>query len=51
MTRLLAMAVPERGGHLRQEERHLPERGRHEVRLRVQAGGVCHSDTYTVQGL
>jgi len=48
---MLAMAVPERGGRFRREERDLPEPGRHEVRIRVQACGVCHSDTVTVQGL
>jgi alcohol dehydrogenase len=51
MTKMLAMAVLERGGSFRQEERDLPEPGRHEVRIRIQACGVCHSDTYTVQGL
>jgi len=48
---MLAMAIPERGGRFRREERDLPEPGRHEVRIRVQACGVCHSDTITVQGL
>jgi D-arabinose 1-dehydrogenase-like Zn-dependent alcohol dehydrogenase len=31
-------------------ERDLPEPGRHEVRIRVHACGVCHSDTVTVEG-
>jgi alcohol dehydrogenase len=51
MSNMLAMAVPERGGRFRREERDLPEPGRHEVRIRVQACGVCHSDTVTMQGL
>jgi alcohol dehydrogenase len=51
MTKMLAMTIPERGGRIRQEERDLPEPGRHEVRIRVQACGVCHSDTLTVEGL
>jgi D-arabinose 1-dehydrogenase-like Zn-dependent alcohol dehydrogenase len=33
------------------EERELPEPGRHEVRVRVHACGVCHSDSVTVEGL
>ncbi len=51
MTKMLAMTIPERGGRFRKEERDLPEPGRHEVRIRVQACGVCHSDTVTVEGL
>lgn len=51
MTKMLAMAIPERGGSFRREERDLPEPGRHEVRIRVQGCGVCHSDSVTVQGL
>jgi alcohol dehydrogenase len=51
MTKMLAMAVPEVGGSFRPEERDLPEPAPHEVRIRVQACGVCHSDSVTVQGL
>jgi alcohol dehydrogenase len=51
MTKMIAMTVPERGGLFRKEERDLPEPGRHEVRVRVHACGVCHSDVVTVQGL
>ena len=51
MTKMIAMSVPERGGRFRKEERDLPEPGRHEVRIRVHACGVCHSDVLTVQGL
>ena len=51
MTKMIAMTVPERGGRLRKEERDLPEPGRQEVRIRVQACGVCHATSLTVQGL
>jgi alcohol dehydrogenase len=51
MTKMLAMAVAEQGARFHREERDLPEPGRHEVRIRVQACGVCHSDSITVQGL
>ena len=50
MSKMRAMIVPEPGGRFRTEERDLPEPGRHEVRLRVQACGVCHSDSLTVAG-
>jgi D-arabinose 1-dehydrogenase-like Zn-dependent alcohol dehydrogenase len=32
-------------------ERDIPEPGGGEVRIRVQACGICHSDTFTIQGL
>ena len=50
MAKMRAMIVPEPRGGLRMVERDLPEPGRHEVRIRVQACGVCHSDTVTVEG-
>ena len=45
MSKMRAMVVPQPGGRFRMEERDLPEPGRHEVRIRVQACGVCHSDS------
>jgi alcohol dehydrogenase len=50
MTKMRAMIVPEPGAGLRPEERDLPDPGRHEVRIRVHACGVCHSDSLTVEG-
>jgi len=50
MLKMRAMVVPEPGGRFRMEERDLPEPGRHEVRVRVHACGVCHSDSITVEG-
>src|SRR5262249_44489917 len=50
MAKMTVMAVPGPGAALRREERELPEPGRHEVRIRVQACGVCHSDAATVLG-
>jgi alcohol dehydrogenase len=50
MDKMRAMIVPAAGSKLRLEEREIPEPGPHEVRLRVQACGVCHSDAATVQG-
>jgi alcohol dehydrogenase len=51
MSKMRAMIVPEIRGRFRMVERDLPEPGRHEVRIRVQACGVCHSDSVTVEGL
>jgi alcohol dehydrogenase len=51
MPKMSAMIVPEPRGKFRPEERDLPTPGRHEVRIRVHACGVCHSDSITVEGL
>ena len=51
MSKMRAMIVPEVNAPFRLEERDLPTPGPHEVRIRVQACGVCHSDSVTVQGL
>lgn len=51
MSKMRAMIVPEAGASLQMIERDLPEPGSREVRLRVNACGVCHSDSVTVQGL
>jgi alcohol dehydrogenase len=51
MTKMRAMIVPEIRGRFRMQETDLPEPARHEVRIRVHACGVCHSDSVTVEGL
>jgi len=51
MSKRRAMVVPEPDGCLRLEERDLPQPGRHEVRLRVHACGVCHSNSVSVESL
>jgi D-arabinose 1-dehydrogenase-like Zn-dependent alcohol dehydrogenase len=45
-----AMVIAQPGSRFRVEERALPEPARHEVRIRVHACGVCHSDSLVVQG-
>ncbi len=50
MSKMRAMVVPEAGSRFRMEERDLPKPARHEIRIRVQACGVCHSDSVTVAG-
>jgi alcohol dehydrogenase len=51
MAKMRAMVVRQRGGPIVAEERDIPVPGLEEVRIRVQACGVCYSDTLTVQGL
>jgi alcohol dehydrogenase len=50
MPKMRAMVVPEPNSRFRLVERDLPEPGRHEVRIRVQACGVCHSDSVVMTG-
>jgi alcohol dehydrogenase len=50
MAKMRAMIVSAADAKFRLEERDVPEPGRREVRIRVQACGVCHSDSLTVQG-
>ncbi len=50
MTKMRAMAIPEAGAKLQLQEREIPKPDRREVLIRVQACGVCHSDTMTVEG-
>ncbi|RBP06495.1 alcohol dehydrogenase [Roseiarcus fermentans] len=51
MPTMRAMVVHEAKGRLAAVERDLPEPGAGEIRLRVEACGVCHSDAMTVEGL
>jgi len=51
MPKMHAMVVREAKGRLVAEERELPDPGVGEMRLRVEACGVCHSDVLTVEGL
>ncbi|HZZ23286.1 MAG TPA: alcohol dehydrogenase catalytic domain-containing protein [Roseiarcus sp.] len=51
MAKMRAMVVHKVGGPLVSEERDIPIPGPEEIRIRVQACGVCHSDTVTVQRL
>jgi len=50
MTDALAMIVDKPGGRLQMQPRAIPEPTGQEVRLRVHACGVCHSDSLTVEG-
>src|SRR5256885_3274308 len=50
MARMRAVQVSEPGGAFELVEREVPERGRGEVLVRVQACGICHSDSYAKEG-
>jgi alcohol dehydrogenase len=51
MAKMRAMVVQKVGGPFVVEERDIPVPGHEEIRIRVQACGVCHSDSVTVQSL
>jgi D-arabinose 1-dehydrogenase-like Zn-dependent alcohol dehydrogenase len=50
MAKMQAVQVARAGGPLELVEREMPEPARGEVRVRVEACGVCHSDSLTVEG-
>jgi D-arabinose 1-dehydrogenase-like Zn-dependent alcohol dehydrogenase len=45
-----AAQIPKPGADFQIVDREIPEPGRGEVRLKVQACGVCHSDLFTKEG-
>ena len=51
MPTMRAMVVQEAQGLLEAEERDLPDPGGREMRLRVEACGVCHTDAMMIEGL
>ena len=51
MRKMKAVQVPRAGGDLEIVERDIPNAGPGQVRIRVQACGVCHSDVATKEGL
>jgi D-arabinose 1-dehydrogenase-like Zn-dependent alcohol dehydrogenase len=50
MAKMRAVQVNEAGGDLTLVEREIPQPGPGEVLVRIQACGVCHSDSMTVAG-
>ena len=50
MPKMKAVQVPKAGGDFEIVERDIPEPGPGQVRIRVQACGVCHSDVLTKEG-
>src|SRR5580658_7460876 len=51
MPTMRAVQVPRPNAPFEIVERNIPEPGPGTVRIKVQACGICHSDSYTVEGL
>src|SRR5271163_707487 len=51
MAKMKAVQVPKAGGDFEIVERDIPQPGPGQVRIQVQACGVCHSDAVTKEGL
>jgi D-arabinose 1-dehydrogenase-like Zn-dependent alcohol dehydrogenase len=51
MTKMRAVQVPRANGPLEVVEREIPETKPGSVRIKVQACGICHSDSLTKEGL
>jgi D-arabinose 1-dehydrogenase-like Zn-dependent alcohol dehydrogenase len=51
MAKMKAVLVPKAGAEFELVEREIPQPGAGQVRIRVQACGVCHSDSVTKDGL
>lgn len=51
MATMKAMQVKKAGGDFEMVELPIPEPGTHQVRIKVQACGVCHSDMFVKEGI
>ena len=50
MSKMKAVQVSKPGGNFELVERSIPEPGRNQVRLKVEACGICHSDALVKEG-
>ncbi|HQR40617.1 MAG TPA: alcohol dehydrogenase catalytic domain-containing protein, partial [Blastocatellia bacterium] len=50
MSKMRAVQVSRKDGPLELVEREIPEPGPGAVRIRVEACGICHSDSFTKEG-
>jgi D-arabinose 1-dehydrogenase-like Zn-dependent alcohol dehydrogenase len=50
MAKMKVVVVPKAGGDFEIQERDIPQPGAGEVRIKVQACGICHSDMLSKQG-
>ena len=51
MAKMKAVQVPKAGADFELVEREMPQPGAGQVRIHVQARGICHSDVITKEGL
>src|SRR5260370_8934212 len=51
MSKMKAVQVSKPGGNFELVERNLPEPARNQVRIKVEACGICHSDSLVKEGL
>src|SRR5260370_35403587 len=51
MAKMKVVQVPKAGADFELVEREIPQTGAGQVRIQVQACGVCHSDVLTKEGL
>ncbi len=51
MPKMRAVQVPRANAPFELIEREVPQPGRGQVRIRVQACGICHSDSFTKEGI
>jgi D-arabinose 1-dehydrogenase-like Zn-dependent alcohol dehydrogenase len=51
MEKMKAVQVPKAGAYFEIVEREIPQPGAEQVRIHVQACGICHSDVITTEGL
>lgn len=51
MSRMKAVQISKPGGNFELVERNIPEPGRNQVRIKVEACGICHSDALVKEGL
>ncbi len=50
MSKMIAMEVPQAGAKLQRVEREIPKPGPKQLLIKIDACGVCHSDSLTVEG-
>ena len=51
MPKMKVMQVPKPGGNFELVERDIPQPSRNQVRIKVEACGICHSDVFVKEGL
>ena len=50
MPKMKAVQISKAGGNFELVERNIPDPGRNQVRIKVEACGICHSDALVKEG-